>query len=209
MIPLVNEIYQSRRVVTESGDSVELSAEIPPEAGLLLYALIKQNNHVAKTLEVGCANGLSSLHICAGIAGRAGAHHTMIDPVQRSRWLNVGVSNLKRAGFDFFHLIEDFSEFALPTLLRYYAESFDFIFIDGWHTFDHSLVDSFFANRLLAVGGILALDDANWTSVNRTARWLQTYPCYKRVGTTASGRVVALQKIEKDNRPWNWDAQSF
>ena len=66
------------------------------------------------------------------------------------------------------HLVEERSEFALPTILTSNEGRFDFIFIDGWHTFDHTILDCFYAIRLLRVGGYLVLDDAHWRSVTRS-----------------------------------------
>ena len=46
----------------------------------------------------------------------------------------------------------------MPKFLN--MKPFDFIFIDGWHTFDYTLVDMFYADRLLRIGGYLLIDDA-------------------------------------------------
>ena len=47
---------------------------------------------------------------------------------------------------------------SIPKFLT--KKPFDFIFIDGWHTFDYTLVDMFYADRLLRIGGYLLIDDA-------------------------------------------------
>jgi len=75
------------------------------------------------------------------------------------------------------------SEFALPQLLEKYEAQFDFIFIDGWHTFDHTLLDCFYATRLLRVGGVLAIDDVSFPSVKRVVDFLKNYPCYAEQGS--------------------------
>jgi predicted O-methyltransferase YrrM len=38
-------------------------------------------------------------------------------------------------------------------------EKFDLAFIDGWHTFDHTLLDAFLSYRMLNIGGLLIIDD--------------------------------------------------
>jgi len=42
------------------------------------------------------------------------------------------------------------------------GERIDFAFIDGAHTFDHVLVDFFYIDRMLNVGGIVAFDDVGF-----------------------------------------------
>ena len=50
------------------------------------------------------------------------------------------------------------SYIALPKLLEKYKYNyFDFIFIDGFHTFDYTLVDFFFSNLLLKINGIIVI----------------------------------------------------
>jgi len=172
-------IYQTGRTTGDSGSSHRIFPfAISAEEGAFLLSVIAGDPKVSKTLEVGCAYGLSSLHICAGIRGRSGASHTIIDPFQTLQWDGAGIKNLRSCGVDFFHLIEEKSEFALPKLLEKREGQFDFIFIDGYHAFDHVLLDCFYANRLLKVGGYLVFDDLGWLSVSGAVSFLLKYPCY-------------------------------
>jgi hypothetical protein len=83
-------------------------------------------------------------------------------------------------GLDFFTLIEEPSELALPKLLER-KEIYDFGFIDGWHTFDHTLLDFFYLNRMIRVGGMIVFDDANWPSVSKLVRYVSRYPAYRMI----------------------------
>jgi len=56
------------------------------------------------------------------------------------------------------------------------------VFIDGWHTFDQTLVDMYFANRLIGPGGYIVVDDAAWPSVSKAVSYFANYPCYRVVG---------------------------
>jgi predicted O-methyltransferase YrrM len=175
---LIKEIYDSGTCIGQSKQIRKIRPSgIDSEEGRMINDIIHDDPNVLKTLEVGCACGLSSLYICAALQGRAGAFHTIIDPFQRAQWDSVGVLNLQRCGIDFFKLIEEKSEFGLPRLLGE-KKQFDFIFIDGWHTFDHTLLDCFYANRLLKVGGYLVIDDANLPSISRVVNFISKYPCY-------------------------------
>jgi predicted O-methyltransferase YrrM len=182
MNPFIDNIYASGNVVGKTGRVHKLTSHIGKDKGEFLYRTIKNDPTIAKSLEVGCAFGLSSLYICEAIRGREGARHTIIDPHQNTDWDGAGIRNLQEVGVDYAELIESGSEFALPRILESGRGPYDFIFIDGWHTFDHTLLDSFYATRLLRVGGILALDDADWDSVGRVIDFLLSYPCYEDIG---------------------------
>ena len=69
------------------------------------------------------------------------------------QWASIGVRNVERAGFTERHtLVESFDYVALPKLLQEGAR-FDFAFIDGMHLFDYTLLDFFFVDVMLDVGG--------------------------------------------------------
>ena len=174
----IESIYRSRKVIGQGGAEHPLHSEIDREEGRFLHQVIAGDPSVTNTLEVGCAFGLSSLHICDALRSRPNPRHTIIDPFQYTDWDGVGIRNLQESGIQFFDLIQKRSEFALPELLAAGERWFDFIFVDGWHTFDHTLLDCFYATRLLRVGGYLVIDDANMPPVRRAAEYFSTYPCY-------------------------------
>jgi predicted O-methyltransferase YrrM len=182
----IDEIYKVRSVVGRSGNVHRLHSAIDREEGDFLFNIIRSDRSIVNTLEVGCAYGLSSLFICSALQERHGATHTIIDPYQNGYWDGVGIRNLEDAGLRFFNLIENKSEFALPKLLEQGEGQFDFIFIDGWHTFDHTLLDCFYATRLLRVGGHLVIDDVSFPSVRRVVDFLRTYPCYELSGAVST-----------------------
>lgn len=182
MKEFIKNIYEAGSVIGHSGKEHKLHSQIDQKEGEFLFSIINGDSTICNTLEVGCAYGLSSLYICSATSERPGASHTIIDPFQNTHWDGVGIKNLKAAGVGFYNLIEVKSEFALPKLLETNESKFDFIFIDGWHTFDHTLVDCFYATRLLKVGGILVIDDVSWPSVKRVVDFLKNYPCYEEAG---------------------------
>ena len=185
MNDIIKKIYASGEVTGQSGKVHKLHSAIDPEEGEFLYQIIHDDPGIIKTLEVGCAYGLASLHICFALQGRPGASHTIIDPHQNKYWDGVGIRNLKESGIDFITFIEDKSEFALPLLLSGKEGQFDFIFIDGWHTFDHTMLDCFYSTRLLRTGGLLVIDDVTYPSVRRAVDFLKCYPCYEESGAVS------------------------
>ena len=194
MNPIIDEIYSAKKVVGLSGKVHELNYEIDREEGEFLFDIISSDSGVRNTLEVGCAFGLSSLYICSALIDRTGAFHTIIDPVQNDYFDGAGIKNLNDAGFDFYQLIELKSEFALPQLLQSRAGQFDFVFIDGNHTFDHTLLDCFYATHLLKVGGYLAIDDVKMPAVRRAVDFIKSYPCYKVYGTVERKKKLTKKK---------------
>jgi predicted O-methyltransferase YrrM len=167
-----------------------LRSAISREEGRFLAELASRP-HVRNTVEVGCANGVSSIYLCAGISAKQNPSHTAIDPFQTSHFQGRGVANLVKAGFSFFELIEQPSEIALPTLLSN-GKSFDMAFIDGLHTADQTLLDFYYLDRMIPVGGIIALDDVNARAVNKIAHYISTYQNYRLIGT--SGRRGAPRR---------------
>ncbi|MDQ4086456.1 MAG: class I SAM-dependent methyltransferase [Pseudomonadota bacterium] len=202
MAEILDQIYRSKTVSDEQGNTYPLRANIDPLEGRFIADLIARHPAIKSTAEVGCAYGLSSLHICEAIQGRAGAHHVIVDPFQNTNWKGIGVSNLRRSGIDFFELIEEGSEFALPRLAKERRGTFDFVFIDGWHTFDHTLIDLFYANLMIKVGGIIVIDDCSKPAVAKAVTYVSRYPAYEVLaqsdrswrGRLASSVVTAVPR---------------
>jgi predicted O-methyltransferase YrrM len=246
---VIERAYRTGVVTGSSGRVHELKDAIDAHEGRFLADLVRQDPTIVRTLEVGCAFGLSSLYLCGALAERPGASHTIVDPFQSTDWDSVGRRQLDEAGVTFASFIESGSELALPRLCEQAPGAFDFIFVDGWHTFDHTLVDCFYATRLLRVGGYLVVDDTGFPSVRRAVDFVGNYPCFSRAGSVTQPRpksaarrvaslssmiiprgllkrllprpafrrvfeddittMIALKKVQADDRPWNWHDDDF
>ncbi len=146
---------------------------------VLLHELItaEQCRHA---LEVGMANASSSIVICAALAPHRGTL-VSIDPFQSTDYGGQGVANVRAAGFGEQHrLIEEPNYLALPELVRA-GEKFDFIFVDGWHSFDHVMVDMFYSDHLLRDGGVLAFHDTDSPAVHKAVMFLERQRPYRRL----------------------------
>jgi predicted O-methyltransferase YrrM len=166
----------------KEGDFEFRRSAISREEGRFLEGLAARP-HVRNSIEVGCANGISSVCICSGLTSKANPSHTAIDPFQNSDFQGRGVANVRRAGFSFFELIEQPSELALPDLLQR-GRSYELAFIDGLHTADQTLLDFYYLDRMIPVGGIIAIDDVNGRSVNKITHYVSTYPNYHLIATS-------------------------
>ena len=133
-------------------------------------------------LEVGLAYGISALFICDALIKTAKTRHIVIDPYQFIDWDGIGLNNLKMAGYE--NLIEFYelpAHIALPQLETRKVKV-DFAFIDGWHTFDYALIDFFYIDKILRVGGIVALDDTCMRGVKKLCKYILTNRAYSLVG---------------------------
>lgn len=189
---MLSEILDTGTVKTGAGEVLPLNSAIDRQEGEFIARLIRERGF-SQSLEIGCAYGISSLFICDALAVNPNWSHTIIDPNQQSEWLGVGIANLLRADMLQFTLIEEPSELALPKLL---GKGFrcDFAFIDGWHTFDHALLDFFYVNRLLSVGGVVVLDDVDYPSIAKLARFICRLPGYRVVGHVGSVQEMSLRR---------------
>ena len=179
MNAILEEIFKQREVTDGTNVYPLGHYHMDADEGGMLQRAIKATKP-RNSLEVGMAYGISTLFICDALAEQGGtASHVVIDPFQRSDWHAVGLRNVHEAGYDpLVTLYEERSEFVLPRLL---AENhpLDFALIDGWHSFDQALLEFYYINRMLRVGGIVVFDDADWPGLNRLLRYLVRYPAYE------------------------------
>ncbi|MEO5892451.1 MAG: class I SAM-dependent methyltransferase [Ferruginibacter sp.] len=191
---LVQEILSTKQIKDSAGKIHQLDSNIDLEEGHFLQKIIQQNSY-KKSIEIGCAYGISSLFICSAIQTQNGSH-VIIDPFQASQWSNIGIHQLEKSGFHNFQLIEKVSELALPELLQT-GETFDFAFIDGWHTFDHTLLDMYYLNRLLKVGGTMVIDDVGMQGVEKAVNYFLNYQAYEFAGGVSLNQSPGRNRFDK------------
>lgn len=188
MNPVLTELLETGSAVSEKGNVHRIRSHIPKEEGLFLERLVSEVKP-AVSLEVGLAYGVSTLFICQGLAGVDKPRHIIIDPNQfkstsspgHDCYEGIGLYNLRRAGYE--HMIEfhdGASHLALPLLVKD-GVKVDFAFVDGWHTFDFACVDFFYVDLLLRAGGMVVLDDTDFPSVWKLARYIVRNRSYKVV----------------------------
>lgn len=160
-----------------------------------------EKNKFTKCLEVGMAFGISAFYILSN----QDANLTSIDPNQSTQWASNGINLLREFGYEKrHHLIEAKSYVALPEILQKNGpKSFDFMFIDGFHTFDYTLLDFFYSDLLLKVGGIIVIDDALHRGVAKCVSYISTnYKFYKKLDSPPT--VASFLKLGDDKREWNF-----
>ena len=159
-------------MVLPSGESIKVHSHVGKGSGRVIQHAIE----VAKpklACEVGLAYGISSLYILDAMQEHGGGRLIGMDPAQHDgTWRGGGLHNLQRAGFaDRYEFHEETSQRILPRLAEA-GTRIQFGFIDGWHTFDHTLVDFFYIDQMLDVGGVVVLDDVGYPGLRRLAHFI-------------------------------------
>ena len=156
-----------------------LPVAVDPEEGAFLTRIIDVVKP-STSLEIGMAYGVSALYICEALSKLPHpARHIVMDPFQSTQWRGIGLQNIAAAGYaPLLEFHENRSEFVLPQLLAA-GTSIEFAFIDGWHTFDQVLLEFYYLNRMLSVGGVIAFDDAERRGINRVIRHALSYSTYR------------------------------
>lgn len=220
MNDVLSQILQSRTLTAPDGSQLPLHSELPPLEGGVMQLWLEEFRP-GKLLEIGLAYGISSLYILDTVSGWDLEHYDIIDAFQSGEWLGIGRKNLLDAGYEgYFDLHEELSEICLPRFLQQ-KRQYDFAYIDGWHSFDHVMVEFFYINRMLGTGGVVVFDDVHLPSLQKLLRYIANYPCYEplvlpeevrnslqaRVRQAAgvpSCRLAGFRKTAGDDRSWDW-----
>ncbi len=220
MHPVLVEIFRTQQVIGPDARRYPLHSNLPELECRLLQAWIAANPP-RRVLEIGMAQGISSVAIAEALAPLGEVWYEIIDPNQSTTWASLGVWNLNRAGFaDSYNLQEEPSEYYLPVLAAA-GETIDLVFVDGWHTFEQTLVEFYYINRLLPPGGIVIFDDIQLPAIAKFINYLGRLPAYqqlppvsylrkepgvrvRRMSGVPEFRIVAFQKTVVDTRPWDW-----
>lgn len=127
-----------------------------------------------RTLEIGCATGLSTLALFEGcLSAGTAPEHSIIDPYLRAGWGSASLVLLERAGL-MGHITLDERE-SVVALGEYVGQrpkpAFDFAFIDGCHWFECALTDLWLTSRLLSPAGVIAIDDLWMPAIQRALEY--------------------------------------
>lgn len=189
----------SENKFTYEGKDIELSDGIPIEEVEMIYDVMSEYKPKS-SLEIGLCHGISSMAICDNLKESNGVNH-IIDPGLKVN--RYGINNLERAGLkDNFIHYDDVSEVVLPQLLQNDLKV-DFVFMDGWLTLDHLMLDFFYIDKILNIGGIVMFDNCEMSSVKEAFNYFSQYPSYHEL-TSYLYRCRYLIKQSGDKRNWNW-----
>jgi predicted O-methyltransferase YrrM len=176
--PIIEEIERDGMTLLPNGARVPAHSAVGRESGRVLRRAI-ETARPKLGCEVGLAYGVSSLYILDAMQEFGDGHLIGMDPAQHDQtWQGGGLYNLQRAGFsDRYSFHDATSQRVLPKLAEA-GTRIQFAFIDGWHTFDHTLVDFFYLDMMMDVGGVMVLDDVGYPGLQRLAHFIVANRAY-------------------------------
>lgn len=170
--------------------------------GLYIYDLVRQVRPLC-TVEVGFAEGFSTMYFLAALHSNGSAVHVAVDPYETSAWHGIGLQKVKEAGMrERFRFLPAKSIAALPELNRE-AKPYEIILIDGDHRFDGAFTDFVLSDPICPKGGYILLHDLWLPSTKKVIAYIEhNRPDYARRPVPAGVNLAAFQKVGEDQRHW-------
>ena len=199
---LLQQIYATSRVEAADGTVISpFPSGIPREHADEIMRLVREHG-LTRTLETGMAYGVSTLAIGSVHQERGEGTHIAIDPGQNTHFKGIGRLNVERAGLDDrVRVLVERGDSALPRL-REEGVRLDFGLIDGRHLFDFALLDFFYIDRMLDVGGLVAFHDTWKPGVAEAVSFVSANRAYERLPQVDHGLTVLLKLAEDTRKGW-------
>lgn len=174
-------MFETSETAAADGTPMAMHSHIPLAYAETLFRVVRDTKpHVC--VEIGMALGTSALAILAGMQAAGGTGKLVsIDPKQTEKWRSAGRAAVERAGFGEHHeLLVEADYTALPALLRMGLRA-DFGYIDGWHTFDHAMLDFWYLDKMMPVGGVVGFNDCGMAGVDKALGFVQSHRKYEEI----------------------------
>lgn len=166
--PEFKELYRDN---TSSGSGIAFE-----HAAALFRHVVK--NKPVECIEIGMANGVSTIAICSALKFNGKGRLISVDPYQTTQWNSQGLKRLEAASLNKYHTLMERPDYSvLPRLLDDNLR-IDFGYIDGWHTFDYTLLDFWYIDKMLSEGGVVAFNDCGMRAVTKAIKFVMTHRAY-------------------------------
>lgn len=212
MNDVIRSIFDTGKIVDDTGRATAIvPTGISKRDGEALYNCIFANK-ATRTIETGFAYGISTLFICQALRDLGSGHHIAIDPFEDVGYGNLGLLNIRRAGFeDIFTFRKEYSQDILCEYLKR-GDRFDFAFLDGHHTFDQVVLEFYYFEKIMDAGAHIMLHDLSLPSVRkavtyivRNFNWVIAMDGYSSPLSIA-GNAFAYGRLMRSawNEPYTW-----
>jgi predicted O-methyltransferase YrrM len=159
-----------------------------PDQGREIFDFVREHG-LRNCLELGFAHGVGTAYLAAAVSAFEGGTVATVD-LESARERRPDIyTTLTRAGVNA-GIVQIFFEPTSYTwrMMKFLqagrGESFDFIFIDGAHSWFVDGFAFFLAERLLRPGGWILFDDLNWRfsypEMVRSCDWVQNMPAEEK-----------------------------
>ena len=165
-------------------------AYCPPWEGDLIFELITQNGY-RDCLETGFGTGSTAIYMLAATE-LGGGKVTSLDWSEQN-FNDIGKDNVCASGFEARHALYERPSFEVMAEFLTEGRQFDFVFIDGWKTFDYLAYETFIINRMMPKGGCLMFDDSNLPSVQKLIRMLKAHYLFREIDYSRYGQSPKLR----------------
>jgi predicted O-methyltransferase YrrM len=192
MHQLLEDIFSTNHYTNRRGEKVRVwGYTIRPQCDFL-QNIIRDNNF-KNTLEIGFSYGVSTLAILEEINKVCGTH-CVIDIFENTLFKGRGLELVDLAGYtNSMEFHEKYCYEVLPKLM-FEKRKFDFAYIDSTKQFDWILLDFFYIDKLLNIGGVIAFDDVDWPGIRKLLRYISRFPNYKIYGTWPENSKFSISK---------------
>jgi predicted O-methyltransferase YrrM len=158
------------------------------QQGDFLFLLARERK---AALEIGFATGSTAIYMLRGLSEKGGQLISV--DYKQDEYDYLGIKLVRAAGYQDFHqVIEGNTNVVLPELMKK-GSRFDLIFLDGWKTFDHLMLDVYYANQMLTIEGVLVFDDTRMSSVRKIISFLTTHYFYEEIDYRRYGEDLRLR----------------
>lgn len=175
---VLKQVFVTDKVTDQEGKERIVDDRISEDEARILYNTVLAAG-AGNTAEVGMAYGVSALAICQAHRDTSSTFkHVAVDPNQFTHYKGAALVSLQKAGLDkYVEILEGPSHMKVPELIEK-----DFrlrmAFIDGWHTFDYTLVDFFLIDKILEPGGYVAFHDSYGIAKQKVVKFIMAYRKY-------------------------------
>ena len=205
----INRLLEDPPMLHRPHDLVDPTNDPAAEDGLVSYwgiqgsflrLMAEMVTPESLTLETG--SGLST--VCFAIIG---SQHFCVSPFQKEHSRIRRYCSEHQISTERIRFIPMRSDAALPSL-DLGGRKLDFALIDGSHTFPEPIIDYYYVNDHLKVGGKLAIDDLSISSVGILHKFLITDPAYELVKIDAQ-KTGIYRKVGDTHYPYGWSDQRY